>query len=32
MYHLPVPHKHKVRQRRRHAPHKRFIPRKRRYL
>jgi hypothetical protein len=32
MYHLPVPHKHKGRQRRRHTQHKRFIPRKRRYL
>jgi hypothetical protein len=32
MYHLPVPHKHKMRQRRRHTPRKRFIPRKRRYL
>ena len=32
MYRLPVPHKPKVRQRRRHTPRKRFIPRKRRYF
>jgi hypothetical protein len=29
MYHLPVPHKPRLRQRRRHIPRRRFIPRKR---